>query len=646
MFDINNRRYLGCKSKLVDFIDKIVSHYCSNCETFLDLFAGTGTVAFHFKNKYKVIVNDILSCNCVAYETFFSSARINKTKVLNLLNEFNSIDISSVDENYYSLNFADTFLSKENMKRIGYIRDRIDDLYSNNEINKREKSVLLTSLLYAIDKNANTVGHYDAFRKNGCLDKKFVLDMPHIDDTNNKGNLIFKEDANLLVKNLQSDIVYIDPPYNSRQYCDAYHFLENVALNQKPEVFGKARKMDRSNLKSSYCTNKATLSFKSLIEDINAKFIIVSYNNTGNKINSRSNAKISDTDITEILRKKGKVTVYSQDFNAFTTGKTDVEGHQERLFVCEVGVKENSKEVNSSKNSPSPLNYTGGKFKILPQLKSLFPKNIETFYDVFCGGCNVAANISSNKIVCIDTNKHLISLLKFLKKSNYIDLESKLLEKISKYGLSDSFVNGYEFYDCNSGNGLGRFNKTPYLKLRQEYNESKSDLLFLLLILYGFNNQIRFNSKDEFNLPVGKRDFNSCLRQKLKLFISNIKANDVKFENKDFRKLNIDKLASEKAFLYLDPPYSLGTATYNENGGWCDKDDQDLFNFLDNCSNKGINFALSNVSEHKGMMNTALLTWAELKGYTVHKIEHNYANANYHIKDRSLKTQEVLVTNY
>ena len=136
------------------------------------------------------------------------------------------------------------------------------------------------------------------------------------------------------MKHISADLVYIDPPYNSRQYCDAYHLLENIARWEKPEVKGIARKMDRTNLKSDYCTKKATLAFENLIKSINARYILLSYNNMAQKGNDRSNAKISDEDIMRILSAKGEVSVFTQDYKAFTTGKSNYDENEERLFLC------------------------------------------------------------------------------------------------------------------------------------------------------------------------------------------------------------------------------------------------------------------------------------------------------------------------
>ena len=154
-----------------------------------------------------------------------------------------------------------------------------------------------------MDNIAKTCGHYDAYRQGVEFDMHLELLLPEASITNYKKNKCYNIDSNDLAGKIVADLVYIDPPYNSRQYCDAYHLLENVARWEKPEVFGVARKMDRTALKSDYCTQKATVAFENLIDSIHAKYILHSYNNMANKGNDRSNAKISDDDIMRILSK-------------------------------------------------------------------------------------------------------------------------------------------------------------------------------------------------------------------------------------------------------------------------------------------------------------------------------------------------------
>lgn len=653
LFSINNRRYIGSKARMIDSIDEVIKKEKIEYSSFLDLFGGTGIVGDHFNNQNtKVYVNDLLKSNYISYQAWFGNEKIDKKKLNEYIDKYNNL--SDLEDNYFSINFSDTYFSKENCKKIGYIRENIETEYLNNNINSRERAILITSLLYAMDKIANTVGHYDAYRKNGSLDKElelFMLDLKS--NINNKNNKIFNEDSNELVKNLKADVVYIDPPYNSRQYSDAYHLLENVATWEKQEVFGVAKKMKRNGIKSKYCSVSAPLAFKDLIENIDAKYIIVSYNNMGTKGAGRSQAKISDEDIMSVLNNKGKVKVYETDFNQFNTGKTNIDNHKERLFVCKVGKTTKRKDkvtVPAIDKVKSPLNYTGGKYKILNQIIPIFPNNLDLFIDMFSGGANVGINVNAKKIICVDKQKEIIRIMDLFKKYEDGYIIDKLEKIIDKYELSNSLLNGYEAYDCTSDKGLGSYNKDKYINLRSDYNNLKNDstekdFLFLTLVIYGFNNQIRFNSDGEFNMPVGKRDFNNSLRKNLKNFITKLKTKDIDFINSDFREFVIETY--DNTLVYCDPPYFLGTASYNENGGWTEKDELDLLNYLAVLDSHGVKFALSNVIEHKGDRNLMLDAWIKEHNYKIHLIDCDYNNSNYHKQEGNIKkTVEVLVTNY
>lgn len=650
---INNRRYIGSKARMLNFIADTIKKEKIEFSSFLDLFGGTGIVGDFFNNqKTKIYVNDLLKSNYLSYLAWFGSEKIDKKKIESYIEKYNSL--SSLDENYFSINFSDTYFSRDNCKKIGFIREDIEENYLSNKLNTRERAILITSLLYAMDKIANTVGHYDAYRKNGNLDKKLELCMLDLkSNTNNKNNKIFNEDANELVKNIKADVVYIDPPYNSRQYSDAYHLLENVAMWEKNEVRGVAKKMDSNGIKSKYCSVSAPLAFKDLIENINAKYIIVSYNNMGTKGAGRSQAKISDDEIMNTLRMRGKVKVYETDFNQFNSGKTHIDGHKERLFVCKVGKttkKKIKQEVSVVDKVKSPLNYTGGKYKLLNQIIPIFPSNLDLFVDLFSGGANVGVNVNAKRIVCVDKQEEIIRVMELFKKYEVSFIINSLENIIDKYQLSNSLLNGYKMYNCTSDKGLGSYNKSKYLELRKDYNNmkcnsTKKDLLFLTLIIYGFNNQIRFNSNGEFNMPVGKRDFNNSLRKNLKNFITKLKTKNIEFIKADFREVAIE--TTDNTLVYCDPPYFLGTASYNENGGWTEQDEKDLLNYLTILDSNGIKFALSNVIEHKGEKNNILDAWIKKYNYKVHIIECNYNNSNYHKQSGNIiKTTEVLVTNY
>jgi len=460
----------------------------------------------------------------------------------------------------------------------------------------------------------------------------------------NSNNICYNLDANKLIKSIKGDLLYLDPPYNSRQYCDAYHLLENVARWEKPEVYGVARKMDRASLKSDYCMITATKAFEELIERADTKYILLSYNNMSNKGNDRSNAKISDEDIMRILSTKGKVTIFESNYKSFSTGKSNIKDNKERLFLCEVFSEEKKKM-----NIPCPFNYTGGKFKLLEQLQPLFDKK-EVFLDLFSGGGNVGINSLSSKIIFNDLNDKLIDLIKFIKETNTDVLLKQIDNIIERYDLSNTSLYGYSYYNSDSSRGLAEYNKRRFLKLRDDFNDKvlagKVDHLMLyVLIVYSFNNQIRFNRKGLFNLPVGKRDFNSKMRSKLMLFSEKLKSKDVQFMKKDFREILLDDF-SQETFIYCDPPYLITNATYNENGMWKEKEEKDLLEFLDKANEKGFRFALSNVLKSKNKKNDILYNWIESKGYYCNSLNKSYSNSNYHRKNKNSISEEVLITNY
>lgn len=328
---INNRRYLGNKYKLLDFIKGVVADECEGVLTIADIFAGTGAVSSAFSDR-QLITNDIMYSNYICNFAWFGAQQYNPQTIIDYVVKYNAA--APKRENYMSKNFADTFFSHADCVKIGYIRNDIENSFKAGTINERERAILIMSLLYAMDKIANTCGHYDAYIQGAAFDKPLELYVPQASNDNNAHNICYNMDANRLVKNITADLVYIDPPYNSRQYCDAYHVLENVARWSKPKVYGVARKMDRTRLKSDYCTIKAAEAFEDLVLHINSRYILLSYNNMADKGNDRSNAKISDEDIMRILGNKGEVKVFSESYKAFSAGKTNLPENEERLFLC------------------------------------------------------------------------------------------------------------------------------------------------------------------------------------------------------------------------------------------------------------------------------------------------------------------------
>lgn len=308
--------------------------------------------------------------------------------------------------------------------------------------------------------------------------------------------------------------------------------------------------------------------------------------------------------------------------------------------------------INDGKWIQSPLNYTGGKYRLLPQIMPYFPKGIHTFVDLFCGGGNVGVNVDCRKLVLNDLDEHLFCLFHAFGELDKETIFETIHRTITEYGLSDSTVNGYEFYGCNGSDGLSRYNKEPFLRLRDDFNAEQSRDVFhylrlYTLIIYSFNNQIRFNSSGKFNLPVGKRDFNAKMQEKLSDFVDRLKSVRCSFTCEDFRNFDISLLTGDD-FVYMDPPYLITCATYNEKNGWNEDAERDLLRFIDGLHERGIRFALSNVLRSKGKENRILTDWASANAgrYEVKRLHYDYANSNYHTKDRNKNSEEVLIVNY
>lgn len=300
----------------------------------------------------------------------------------------------------------------------------------------------------------------------------------------------------------------------------------------------------------------------------------------------------------------------------------------------------------------SPLNYTGGKFKLLSQILPHFPKDINVFVDLFCGGCNVGANVKANTVIYNDLNKHLLYLYNTFKNLDKETIFKSIYQIIDKYKLSLVSKNGYDYYGCESSKGVGEYNKKHFIKLRDDFNAIQSEdyyhyIMLYVIIVYAFNNQIRFNSKGEFNLPVGKRDFNNKMANKLSVFIDRIQTQNCIFTCKDFREFDISQLDNND-FIYVDPPYLITCATYNEQGGWNEEAERDLLAFLNILSEKNIRFALSNVLRSKGKENYILIEWLQKnsENYRAISLNYSYSNSNYQTKDKISLSEEVLIVNY
>ena len=271
----------------------------------------------------------------------------------------------------------------------------------------------------------------------------------------------------------------------------------------------------------------------------------------------------------------------------------------------------------------SPMNYIGGKYKLLPQILPLFPKNIETFVDLFCGGCNVGINVTAKKIIFNDNLTYLIELYRKFDSLNIEEILNHIDNRINQFNLSLT-------------------NKDGYLELRKLYNSEKNPLDLFVLVAYSFNHQIRFNNSHEFNNPFGKARscFNEHMKNNLLDFLNTLNKNSVDFTSFNFDEFNFSGLSSND-FVYCDPPYLITTGTYNDGKrgftGWSETEERKLLKILDDLDKRNICFALSNVIEHKGKENLILKDWITRNNYYVSYLVKNYSNSNYHTIDRKKK---------
>lgn len=270
----------------------------------------------------------------------------------------------------------------------------------------------------------------------------------------------------------------------------------------------------------------------------------------------------------------------------------------------------------------NPFNYTGAKFKLLPQILPLFPTKINTFVDLFGGSGELTFNTQAEHYIYNEKSKQLVNIFNNLDNDFIADVE----KIIQQYGLSKE-------------------NKEGFLNLREYYNanlktmsDRENAVALYCLLTHAFNYQIAFNSKGEYNMPSGKGRsyFSSQLKEKLIAYIEKKKQNDIKFLSYDFVDIDIPSLVSPNdAFIYVDPPYYITVGAYERDYfcKWSEEYENKLLALLDDLSTKGYKWAFSNVLEHKGKSNDLLKSWASK--YIIHYLNMDYRNCNYQTKDKS-----------
>lgn len=297
--------------------------------------------------------------------------------------------------------------------------------------------------------------------------------------------------------------------------------------------------------------------------------------------------------------------------------------------------------------SRSPFFYVGDKYKLICQLKDYFPSEINRLIEPFCGGGSVFLNTKAKEYLENDNNEWMIKLHKYLFgfKNKPESFFSKFDSLVKEYGLSASYLGinvPGELKKKYVKTHYAVFNKDAYRRARDDFNKDQSNYLLLyLLLVYGFNHMIRFNSSGDFNLPVGNVDYNHNVVDALRGYFNFAKeCQKMAFCAKDYKKFLSLVTFKDGDFVYLDPPYLISGSEYNKY--WTEKEERELLQTIDKLNEKGVKFALSNVLTHKGKTNGILKEWSSK--YKIHYLKSNYIS--YYDNTIKKDTTEVLITNY
>nr|P14871.1 RecName: Full=Type II methyltransferase M.FokI; Short=M.FokI; AltName: Full=Adenine-specific methyltransferase FokI; AltName: Full=Modification methylase FokI [Planomicrobium okeanokoites]AAA24926.1 methylase (MFokI) [Planomicrobium okeanokoites] len=641
-------RFIGSKVNLLDNIQEVIEENVKDdAHVFMDLFSGTGIVGENFKKDYQVLSNDSLYFSYILLKAKIENnsipnfSELKKIGIKEPLHYLENEEFEISHEFFLTHNYSPymgcerMYFTVENASRIDFIRLTLNRWKNESLINELEFAYLLAILIEAVPFISNISGTYGAYLKH--WDKRALgkLKLRTLDIGNNHyANKTYNEDANSLIEKVYGDILYIDPPYNGRQYISNYHLLETIALYDYPEIYGKTGLRPYVESKSLYCQKKEVgNAFNHLIEKANFRHILVSYSSEGLLLEEEIESILKSHGLPETYR------IYKMPYRKYKSKhKQEASELHEYIFYIQKdialtnSVKSNKKiEVGKHKTNSyikSPLNYVGGKHKLLNQIVPLFPDKIDTFVDLFSGGFNVGINVNANKIIATDINTYVVEVLDTMKKTSVEEVIAHIERRIEEYGLSKSNEEGFKAF-------------------RNYYNKTKKPLDLYTLICYSFNYQFRFNNNQEYNNPFGRErsQFSPALKKKLVLFIEALHEKNVQFVCSEFEHFNFSQL-DQNDLVYCDPPYLITTGSYNDgNRGfkdWNRLQEIKLLDILDHLNSKGVYFALSNVLSHKGLENELLLEWS--KKYNIHHLQHSYSNSS-HNTTRG-ESQEVLITNY
>ena len=587
-----------------------------------DAFCGAGSVSDKLKENYNIIINDNLR-----WATVYTAGRLYAPicrfdglgfDPFKFLNDSTDVLHGFIYRTYAPTETKRMYFTPENAARIDYFRKQIDCWHRKGKLLEKEYLFLLSCLIESVSKVSNTAGVYGAFLKkwDSRALKPIEFIQPAFNPAKTNDITIYNEKIENIIADVACDVLYLDPPYTQNQYGTQYHLLETLILNDNPSVSKITGSRPVAPMRSDWSKEyKVNILFDKIVATTKAKYIVLSYNNDG---------FMSKEFIEATLKRYGKPETYcckKINYKKYQNWKSqNKKEHFEYLFFVE---KKESRAVVYE----SPLNYIGNKTRVIPDIRKNLPQDIETFIDAFGGGFNVGINIHSQNVIFNEYNhfvKELIESFWRYDTYSYIIYMKKIIGQFQ----------------------LRRGEKESYLKVRDYYNSfpegQRDPRLLLVVILYSYQQQIRFNGNHEFNNPIGMRWFNDKILEKLISFSRRIKQLQVKFFCGDYQEM-LKHVNDGHTFIYLDPPYMLTNGSYNDGKrgfkGWNRVLEDELFRFLDKLNAEGSRFMLSYVLEHKGKINQNLLDWVNKNGYHIKELGNILSISG-------SRRKEILVINY
>lgn len=341
-------RFIGSKTLLLDQIKQVIDEKAPGAESFCDIFSGTATVARYFKQSYQVCSNDLLYFSYVLQRATVENDSVpefvrlqEETGIEDPIDFFNGREKKDLEElpkerRFFQNTYAPTggrmYLNDENALRIDFARCTVEDWKTAGLLSEDEYYYLVACIVEGIPFVSNTSGTYGAFHKDWERRSYKRYELYRLAVTHNgKQNRSFNENGADLLKHLKGDILYIDPPYNARQYLSNYHVLETAARYDYPVVRGVTGQRPDEGQKSEFCMkNRAVLAFEELLENAQFKYIILSYSTDG---------LMTVDEIEKAMKKYGKpetFQIYEIPYRRYKSRKVkETERLRELLFYME-----------------------------------------------------------------------------------------------------------------------------------------------------------------------------------------------------------------------------------------------------------------------------------------------------------------------